>query len=285
MAGLEFTEEELSKIFDFICQQGSKGTDSTDQQKQQLDRKAQKATTRFTFKQLHDAVLLKRDENWIFQSFIKIHGVVLQKNLSYKRLFLSWRDKNSKTGPGRASQKELKAGLKKLRAGLTQDEIEKLMSSIPFEGKDNSIGAADFERIVVQGAKKLEEEKSFEKLLIQEWITNLNAALDKERIPLDRVFYEHDTQQKGSLSFEEFVLLNEFLGLSFYAVKQDSGERTYLQISKKDLKKTFDIIDRTKQGRVRLEDIKQLSSILESDDTLLEEDDNMKLEGEELKRR
>jgi glycine betaine/choline ABC-type transport system substrate-binding protein len=43
----------------------------------------------------------------------------------------------------------LKAGLKKLRAGLTQDEIEKLMSSVPFEGKDSSIAAADFERLVV----------------------------------------------------------------------------------------------------------------------------------------
>jgi hypothetical protein len=40
-------------------------------------------------------------------------------------------------------------GLKKLRAGLTQDEIEKLMNSIPFEGKDSSIAAIDFERIVI----------------------------------------------------------------------------------------------------------------------------------------
>ena len=94
-------------------------------------------------------MLVKRDENWLFQSFIKIHGVVLQKNLSYKRLFTQWREKNSKTQQGRLSSKELKIGLKKLRAGLTQDEIEKLISSVPFEGKDNSISAVDFERIVV----------------------------------------------------------------------------------------------------------------------------------------
>lgn len=30
MMGLEFSEEELNKIFEFICQIGSKGTDSTD---------------------------------------------------------------------------------------------------------------------------------------------------------------------------------------------------------------------------------------------------------------
>jgi hypothetical protein len=46
--------------------------------------------------------------------------------------------------------------LKKLRAGLTQDEIEKLISSVPFEGKDNSISSSDFEKLIVLGAKKLE---------------------------------------------------------------------------------------------------------------------------------
>jgi hypothetical protein len=59
---------------------------------------------------------------------------------------------------------------------------------VPFEGKDNSIAAADFERIVVQGAKKLELDKSYEKLLLQEWITSFNDALDKENIPLEKIF-------------------------------------------------------------------------------------------------
>mmetsp|Transcript_43812 Transcript_43812/g.42306 ORF Transcript_43812/g.42306 Transcript_43812/m.42306 type:complete len:83 (+) Transcript_43812:1933-2181(+) len=82
----------------------------------------------------------------------------------------------------------MKAGLKKLRAGLTQDEIEKLMNSIPFEGKDSAIGYSDFEKLVVQGAKKLEEEKIYEKLVIQEWITMFNENLAKEQIPLERLF-------------------------------------------------------------------------------------------------
>jgi hypothetical protein len=49
---------------------------------------------------------------------------------------------------------------------LSQDEIEKLLNSIPFEGKDSSISATDFERIVVQGAKKLEQEREYEKLAL-----------------------------------------------------------------------------------------------------------------------
>ena len=62
--------------------------------------------------------------------------------------------------------KELRVGLKKMRAGLSQDEIEKLMNSIPFEGRDSSISAVEFERLVVQGAKKLESEREYEKLAL-----------------------------------------------------------------------------------------------------------------------
>ena len=125
------------------------------------------------------------------------------------------------------------------------------MSSIPFEGKDNSISAVDFERIVVQGAKKLEQEKSYEKLLLQEWITLFNDCISKESIPLERLFAEHDSEQKGSLAFNDFALMNQFIGLP---------------TPKKDLKKTFDIIDRTKSGRVRMEEIKAIASLLGEDE-------------------
>lgn len=59
MMGLEFTEEELTKIFEYICNAGSKGTDSKDQQIQLMDGgKKASSTTRFTFKKLHDAILV-----------------------------------------------------------------------------------------------------------------------------------------------------------------------------------------------------------------------------------
>ena len=77
-----------------------------------------------------------------------------------------------------------------------------------------------------------------------------NDCLAKDNIPVERVFAEHDSEQKGSLSFEEFALLNEFIGVG---------------LSKKELKRVFDIIDRTKHGRVRLEEVKQISSLIENE--------------------
>lgn len=66
-------------------------------------------------------------------------------------------------------------------------------------------------------------------------------------MPLDRVFQEHDLSHKGSLSFEDFAMMNEFVGLA---------------IPKKELKRTFDIIDKAKAGRIRMEDIKSISTML-----------------------
>jgi len=46
--------------------------------------------------------------------------------------------------------------------------------------------------------------------------------------------------------------MNEFVGM---------------QTPKKELKRTFDIIDKAKTGRIRMEDIKSITTMLANDDT------------------
>lgn len=79
-------------------------------------------------------------------------------------------------------------------------------------------------------------------------------------MPVERVFAEHDAEQQGSLNFEEFAMLNDYVGMG---------------MNKKELKRVFDIVDRTKSGRVRLEEIKSISSLLENegDENLMTEED------------
>jgi hypothetical protein len=102
LLGIEFSEDELQRIFETFCKQGEK-----DQSK----------TTRFSFKQMHDTLLVQRDINWIFNAYIKIHSLVVQKGLTYKRLFTQW--KTGKAPAGRLQATEIANGLKKLKAGLT----------------------------------------------------------------------------------------------------------------------------------------------------------------------
>ena len=159
--GFTFNEDELGKIFDMICEYGTQPSTSTNQQVQQQERAKPTSHTRFNYKQFQEAIKVQRDENWLYQSCIKIHQLCLQKGLSYKRLFTQWKDKTSKSAPGRLTEKELVVGIKKLKAGLTSDDIDKLCSNLTYEGKDLSIGAIAFEKFMIDGARKLESEKSF----------------------------------------------------------------------------------------------------------------------------
>ena len=84
--------------------------------------------------------------------------MVLQKSLTYKRLFNQWREKQSKSGAFRLNKQELIVGLKRLKAGLTQDQINRLAEVQPFGDRDNAIGYSDFQERVIQGAETLEQE-------------------------------------------------------------------------------------------------------------------------------
>jgi hypothetical protein len=97
----------------------------------------------------------------------------MQKGLTYKRLFATWKDKASRSQDkkDKLTEKEIQGGLKKLKAGLTTDEIEKLSASLTYDIKDHTISAAEFEEEVRGNARKLEAQKSFERMILQEWIT------------------------------------------------------------------------------------------------------------------
>jgi Ca2+-binding EF-hand superfamily protein len=119
--------------------------------------------------------------------------------------------------------------LKRLKAGLTADEIEKLCGSLQYEGKDAAISAHDFEKFVVDGARRLEAERSFERMILQDWISQFNESIAREGAPIERLFYEHDTDQVGAISFTDFSQLNEGLGLC---------------IPRKDLQRIFSLLDK-----------------------------------------
>jgi hypothetical protein len=165
--GLEFGEEELDKLFAYICAQGAKASNQG-QQAQQMNRAEPQSNTRFTYKQLDATVQVQREANWLNLACIKIHTIALQKGLSSKRLFTQWRDKQSKSQPGKLRGDELIAGLTRLKAGLTNDEIqelvEKLRSSSRDEGpgnKEQEVSAAAFDDFVRTRASELETERSY----------------------------------------------------------------------------------------------------------------------------
>ena len=233
------------------------------------------AGARFTRTQFTAAVSDNKDENWLYQAYIKIHGVVLQKSLTYKRLFTQWREKNSKTGAHRLSKPELIAGLKRLKAGLTQDEINRLAEVQPYEGRDNAIGFQEFQGRVIQGAETLEQERGYERIVLAGWIAQFNEQMERNDYPFDKVFSEFDSGQVGGQTFNDFVAMNEFVGVA---------------LAKKDLRKVYSIIDKDGGGKIDLEEVRNISNLTmrpdEADpDTLGPSDDVMEQAPEDLRGR
>ena len=67
-----------------------------------------------------------------------------------------------------------------------------MCGNFDYEGKDQSISATDFEKAVMDGARKLETERSFERMILQDWIAQFNECIQREGAPIERIFYEHD---------------------------------------------------------------------------------------------
>lgn len=65
---------------------------------------------------------------------------------------------------------ELIAGLKRLKAGLTQNEITRLAEVQPYEGRDTAIGFQEFQERVIQGAEAMEQEQQYERMVLVDWI-------------------------------------------------------------------------------------------------------------------
>ena len=70
--------------------------------------------------------------------------------------------------------------------------------------------------------------------------------MERNYHPLDSLFADYDSMQEGSLTFEDFAAMNEGTGVC---------------MGKRDLNKIFNLIDRSKNGKVRIEDLKIISQL------------------------
>jgi Ca2+-binding EF-hand superfamily protein len=179
---------------------------------------------------------------------IRIHSVVLQRKLSYKRLFIEWQikkvvkpkaylpgqKKQEKKESYRLTSAELNEGLKQLKCGLTKDEIKELTTTyLPYDAKTRTISAEDFKDIIVDGISTLDQQESYNKMILVKWINEFNKTLlDSTSFNLSYLFHRYDEQHKGGFTFKEFVNMNDYIHLDF---------------DRKDLEKVFKSINKHTQ--------------------------------------
>lgn len=105
-------------------------------------------------------------------------------------------------------------------------------------------------------------------MLLVDWIMQFNDMMERGNFPFEKLFRDHDSTQTGGLTFQDFIGLNEFVGVS---------------ITKKDLLKIFNIIDKDRSGVINMFEVKEMSKLTWKEDPANEEQDAWLKEDEDLK--
>ena len=92
-------------------------------------------------------------------------------------------------------------------------------------------------------------------MILQNWITQFDDCLRQENASVEMLFYEHDSEQNGTLSFQDFFNLNEQIKLC---------------MQRKDLQRVFDIMDKQRTKKLRIEDLKGVASLVGTKDSELD---------------
>ena len=106
-------------------------------------------------------------------------------------------------------------------------------------------------------------------MLLTDWIMQFNEVMTRNSYPFDKLFAEHDSQQIGGLTFEDFVALNE---------------RVEVSMNKQDLKRVFGIVDKNNSGVVTMDEVRNISAMtMAPEEENLFEEEGLDLPEEELK--
>lgn len=83
-------------------------------------------------------------------------------------------------------------------------------------------------------------------MVLVDWIGQFNECMNRNNYPFDNIFSEFDSEQMGGLSFQDFINMNEFVGVA---------------LAKKNLKRVFDIIDKDHTNKIVMEEVRNISNL------------------------
>lgn len=91
--------------------------------------------------------------------------------------------------------------------------------------------------------------------------------VERGNLQLEKLFRDHDRNQSGGLDFQDFIGLNEFVGVS---------------ITKKDLVRVFKIIDKDASGFINMFEVKEITKLTWKEEPIQNEKDQWLNEDEDL---
>ena len=108
------------------------------------------------------------------------------------------------------SLRMLKAILKNLKLGLSAEEIELIVNSFEVDVVNSQI----IDKKLAEASRRVDDISKERNLQLQSLAYAIQEALNREHVALERVFFDFDSDQRGSLRLNEFSQMLHFLKIN-----------------------------------------------------------------------
>lgn len=179
--------------------------------------------------------------------FSRIYTTAKDRKISWKQQFThgppvasaggKTTKKETKAKAAEVTLNDLKPLLRNLKLGLTAEELDAVVNSFEM----NVIPLDIWEARLAESHKKVESASREKNLLIHSLVTQIQEAISRESIPLDRLFFDFDENQTGTLELRQLSNMVAFLRIL---------------ASKHQLKTLFDAIDYDRKGYISLNEFR-----------------------------
>lgn len=176
------------------------------------------------------------------------------KRLSWKQIFQAFKPSDPQKNPHEIRLKDVKTLLKDLKIGLTSDDLDVIINSF----SEDPINKAEIERKLLSSREVVETEEDEKAFLIKSLLTGIQEALIREQVQLERLFFDFDEEQNGTLSLAQFSNLVYFLRID---------------ANKQQIRIFFEKVDMDRKGYLTLPELK---SFVEESITLRRDEEQEK---------
>lgn len=223
---LGFKEEELENIFKMFCSPEELGHARFKKRPEDKSQSTEQPTRAFNFRKFISVISFFRNKDHLNTILYKLDQALKEKNITYKQVLQNFqavsktsvgkqkklqsaRNKqqhqtnqvggSNKAQPGEIHISELKLILKGLELGLSHDDLNALVDAYQTEIVTYQL-MEQIGKATVAKVEKASDEKSniFIKIVNQ-----LQEALLREHVSLQRIFFEYDERQDGCLLLDE----------------------------------------------------------------------------------
>ena len=227
---LGFTSQEAEILFKLLCSGSPFSNENKENEQQKM----------FGYKQFARLLSQYNPKSLQQAALARLQAITLDKKLNWKILiqkFMNNSNDPKAKNPNEILLSDLKKLIRSLKTGLSLEEIDYIINSF----SEDPINLLEFERSRIEAHKTYEQKSVSSNHLINELLEKFRIVIERERLQIERLFFDFDQKQMGFLELADFNQMVLFLRIP---------------TNKHQIKICFQAIDIQKKGFITLANFK-----------------------------